>query len=61
MPLREIYVAALVVGNRGDRYRPRPVEIAPVTDDGDEATTVVNPTQDLFSAATDFALTTRDV
>lgn len=60
-PVGEVYLAALLVGNRGDRYRPRPVEIALVTDDGDEATTVVNPTQDLFSAATDFALTTRDV
>ncbi|MDN5900198.1 MAG: AAA family ATPase [Brachybacterium sp.] len=59
--LGEVYLAALTVGNDGDRYRARPVEIAVVTDDGDEATTVINPTSDLFTARTDFAITTRDV
>ena len=59
--LGEVYLAALTVGNVGDKYRPRPVEIAVVTDDGDEATTVVNPTSDLFAARTEYALTTRDV
>ncbi|MBP6684310.1 MAG: AAA family ATPase [Leucobacter sp.] len=54
-------LAILQVGNEGDRYRPRPIEIAVVTDDGDEATTVVNPTSDLFSAAQEFGITTRDV
>jgi hypothetical protein len=57
----EAFVSVLTVGNEGDRYRPRPVEIAVVTDDGDEVSTVINPTQDLFQAGTDFALTTRDV
>ncbi|WP_304441559.1 AAA family ATPase [Demequina sp. NBRC 110054] len=56
-----IYVSALTVGQVGDRYRPRPVEIAVVTEDGDEATTVVNPTSDLYGAQTEFGLTTRDV
>ncbi|GAA4531433.1 AAA family ATPase [Brachybacterium paraconglomeratum] len=59
--LGEVYLAALTVGNDGDRYRPRPVEIALVTDEGDEATTVINPTSDLFAARTEFGLTTRDV
>ncbi|GAA1488193.1 AAA family ATPase [Brachybacterium sacelli] len=59
--LGEVYLSALTVGNVGDKYRPRPVEIAVVTDDGDEATTVVNPTSDLFAARTEFGLTTRDV
>ncbi|WP_084079042.1 AAA family ATPase [Demequina sp. NBRC 110057] len=57
----EAYLALLTVGQVGDRYRPRPVEIAVVTDDGDEATTVVNPTSDLYEAQTRFGLTTRDV
>ena len=48
--LGDVYLSALTVGNAGDRYRPRPVEIAAVTDDGDEATTVVNPTSDLYAA-----------
>lgn len=49
------------VGTTGDRWRPRPVEIAVVTDDGDEVSTVVNPTSDLFSARDEFGITTRDV
>ncbi|SEJ37313.1 AAA family ATPase [Demequina mangrovi] len=56
-----VYMAALTVGTAGDRYRPRPVEIAVVTDEGDEATTVINPTSDLYEAQTQFGLTTRDV
>ncbi|ATG50159.1 AAA family ATPase [Brachybacterium vulturis] len=59
--LGEVYLASLTVGNDGDRYRARPVEIAAVTDEGDEATTVINPTSDLFAARTDFGITTRDV
>lgn len=59
--LGRAYVSILHVGREGDRYRPRPIEIAVVTDDGDEATTVVNPTSDLYSAQTDYGLTTRDV
>jgi hypothetical protein len=57
----EAYVSVLTVGGTGDRFRPRPVEIAVVTDDGDEVSTVINPTQDLFSAGADFGITTRDV
>lgn len=59
--LGEAYLSVLTVGTTGDRWRPRPVEIAVVTDDGDEATTVINPTQDLFGARDAFHLTTRDV
>lgn len=59
--LGRAYVSILHVGREGDRYRPRPIEIAVVTDDGDEATTVVNPTSDLYSAQTEYGLTTRDV
>ncbi|MFC7375417.1 exonuclease domain-containing protein [Brachybacterium sp. GCM10030268] len=59
--LGEAYLAVLTVGNEGGRWRPRPIEIAVVTDDGDEATTVINPTSDLYSAHADYGLTTRDV
>lgn len=59
--LGEAYLSVLTVGTTGDRWRPRPVEIAVVTDDGDEISTVVNPTSDLFGARDEFALTTRDV
>lgn len=59
--LGDVYISALTVGRTGDRYRPRPVEIAVVTDDGDEATTVINPTSDLYTAQSDYGITTRDV
>lgn len=57
----EAYFAILTVGTQGDRWRPRPVEIAVVTDDGDEVTTVINPTSDLYTASSDYGVTTRDV
>lgn len=59
--LGEAYLSVLTVGTTGGRWRPRPVEIAVVTDDGDEVSTVVNPTSDLFSARDEFGITTRDV
>ena len=59
--LGEAYLSVLTVGTTGDRWRPRPVEIAAVTDDGDEISTVINPTSDLFAARDEFGLTTRDV
>ncbi|MBB5832495.1 exonuclease domain-containing protein [Brachybacterium aquaticum] len=59
--LGEAYLSVLTVGTTGDRWRPRPVEIAVVTDDGDEISTVVNPTSDLFGARDEFGITTRDV
>ncbi len=55
------FLSVISIGNHGDRYRPRPIEIAVVTDDGDEAVTVVNPTSDLFNAQTDYGITTADV
>ena len=60
-PLGEAYLSVLTVGTTGDRWRPRPVEIAVVTDDGDEVSTVINPTSDLFGARDEFGITTRDV
>lgn len=59
--LGRVFISILKVGNEGDRYRPRPIEIAVATDENDEATTIVNPTSDLFSAQRDFGITTRDV
>ncbi len=59
--LGEAYIAALTVGSAGKQWRPRPIEIAVVTDDGDEITTVINPTSDIYTAQADFGLTTRDV
>lgn len=57
----DVYLAMLTVGDSGRNWRPRPVEIAVVTDEGDEATTVVNPTRDLGDAKQRYGITTRDV
>ncbi|MGF3055993.1 AAA family ATPase [Microbacterium sp. YY-01] len=59
--LGKVFISVLKVGNEGDRYRPRPIEIAVITDDCDEASTVINPMSDLFSAQRDFGITVRDV
>lgn len=59
--LGEAYISILTVGTSGRQWRPRPIEIAIVTDEGDQASTVINPTSDLYNAATDFQLSTRDV
>ncbi|WGP04954.1 AAA family ATPase [Bacillus subtilis] len=56
-----VYFSAVTVGTIGRQWRPRPVEIAVVTDEGDEATTVINPTSDLYEAWADFRISTRDV
>ncbi len=57
----EVYLSALMVGNEGDRYRPRPVEIAAVTEDGQELSTLINPTCDLYNAKADYGIAVRDI
>ncbi|WP_222704428.1 ATP-binding domain-containing protein [Flaviflexus massiliensis] len=60
-PRGEAYLSILTVGTNGDRSKPRPVEIAVVTDDGEETTTIINPTSDLYQAGTEYGIKTRDV
>ncbi|MFC4127221.1 AAA family ATPase [Nocardia rhizosphaerae] len=55
------YLAVCVVGEEGRMWRPRPVELAVVTDDGLELTTLINPTRDLGTARTEFGISAIDV
>ncbi|MFC4904915.1 AAA family ATPase [Kocuria oceani] len=55
------YLGLCTVGDEGDRWRPRPAEIALVTDDGIELTTLVNPTRDMGEARSQYGITAGDV
>lgn len=55
------YIGACFVGDAGRMYQPRPVEIAVITDDGQELTTLINPERDLGTARQDFGITASDV
>lgn len=55
------YLGICTVGDEGRMWRPRPVEIALVTDDGIEITTLVSPTRDLGDARTAYGITAGDV
>jgi len=57
----DAYIAVLSVGESGRSWEPRPIEVAVVTEEGDEISTVVNPTSDLYGAKQEFNLSTRDV
>lgn len=58
---RNVYLGVCVVGEEGRMWRPRPVEIALVTDEGHEISTLLNPGRDLGSARTDFAISATDI
>ncbi|KAA9394631.1 AAA family ATPase [Kocuria coralli] len=57
----EVYIGMCTVGDVGQRWRPRPAEIALVTDDGTELTTLVNPTRDMGEARREHGITAADV
>ncbi|NKE10733.1 MULTISPECIES: AAA family ATPase [Kocuria] len=59
--LGNVYIGMCTVGDVGQRWRPRPAEIAVITDDGVELTTLVNPTRDMGQARHDFGITAGDV
>lgn len=56
-----VYLAVCTVGVRGLRVEPRPLEIALITDDGHEITTLINPQRDLDDARTTYGITATDV
>lgn len=58
---RIAFLAVCLVGDEGQRWKPRPIEIAAVTHDGVEATTLVNPTRDLGDANSRYGLKAGDV
>ena len=55
-----VYLGICEVGEPGRSWRPRPVELALVTDDGHEVTTLINPSRDLGSARTDYGISASD-
>lgn len=59
--LGNAYIGMCTVGDIGQRWRPRPVEIALVSDDGVELTTLVNPTRDMGQARQEVGITASDV
>ena len=56
-----VYLGICSVGDEGDRWRPRPVELALVTDDGLELSTLVNPTRDMGDARVAYDITAGQV
>lgn len=56
-----VYLGLCWVGDEGSRWKPRPIEIAAVTDDGQQASSLVNPTRDLGTARTDYGIAAADV
>ncbi|NLE98584.1 MAG: AAA family ATPase, partial [Propionibacterium sp.] len=55
-----VYVAMLPVGDEGRMWRPRPLEMAAVTDDGEELSTLVDPQRDLGEARTEYGITASE-
>src|SRR5699024_1389893 len=60
-PVGNAYLGVCLVGQEGARWRPRPVEIAAVTDDGAAISTLINPTRDLGTSATELGIGAADV
>lgn len=60
-PQGTAYLGVCFVGDVGRNWRPRPVEIAMVTDDGVEFSTLVDPHRDTGDARTRFGITAPDL
>jgi hypothetical protein len=60
-PRGHAYLGICTVGDEGRTWKPRPVEIAVVTDDGTEISTLINPTRDLGDARIVYQITAADV
>lgn len=55
------YIGVCMVGDVGATWRPRPAELAVVTNDGQEFTTLVNPERDLGDASRTHGISAADV
>ncbi|SDL13109.1 AAA family ATPase [Tessaracoccus oleiagri] len=58
---RPVYLGICSAGKEGPRTRPRPVELALVTEEGLEVTTLVNPESDLYESRSDYGICAPDV
>ncbi|GAA5042053.1 hypothetical protein [Nocardia callitridis] len=56
-----VYLGVCTVGSEKLRVRPRPIEIALITDDGTEISTLVNPGRDLQDARNTYGITASDI
>jgi hypothetical protein len=56
-----VYLGFCMIGEESRQDRPRPVEIALITSDGTEITTLINPERDLGAARTTFGISAADV
>ena len=56
-----VYLGICTVGDVGRMWRPRPAEIALITEDGTEITTLVNPTRDMGDARDAYGISASDV
>lgn len=59
--LGPVYLGVCTVGEQGWRDYPRPVEIALITDEGSEITTLINPERDLGTARATYGIAAADV
>ncbi|MFD7843609.1 AAA family ATPase [Nocardia sp. NPDC059764] len=59
--LGNVYLGICTTGDEGRAWKPRPIEIALVTDDGTEVATLINPTRDIGDAQSAYAITASDV
>ncbi|WP_144791642.1 AAA family ATPase [Kocuria palustris] len=57
----QVWLGICWVGDEGTRWKPRPIEIAAVADDGRQASSLINPTRDLGSARADHGIGAADV
>lgn len=55
------FLSVLTVGSPGRMFTPRPVEIAAITSDGREISTLVNPTCDLYDAREKYGIEVADI
>lgn len=60
-PRGNVYLGVSTVGDEGRAWRPRPIEIALVTDDGLEVSTLVNPERDLGDARAVYGISAGDI
>lgn len=56
-----VFLAVRFVGDEGPNWRPRPVEVAVVTAEGDELSTLVQPDRDLGWSAAELQLSATDL
>ncbi|HLS00831.1 MAG TPA: AAA family ATPase, partial [Beutenbergiaceae bacterium] len=55
------FISVLTVGSPQRVFTPRPVEITALTSDGQQISTLINPTCDLYDARTEYGIEVADI